>query len=49
MSAENPTPKAIWIITEEVAETSNTTTETVTKDKSACLDLVVVKPGEKAQ
>ena len=30
MSAENPTPKAIWIITEEVAETSNTTTETVT-------------------
>ncbi|BAY20365.1 hypothetical protein NIES2100_01060 [Calothrix sp. NIES-2100] len=30
MSAENPTPKAIWIITEEVAETSNTTTETYT-------------------
>jgi hypothetical protein len=30
MSAENPTPEAIWIITEETAETSNTTTETVT-------------------
>jgi hypothetical protein len=30
MTAENPTPKAIWIITEEVAQTSNTTTETVT-------------------
>ncbi len=30
MSAENSTPNAIWIITEEVAETSNTTTETVT-------------------
>jgi hypothetical protein len=30
MSAENSTPKAIWIITEEVAETSNTTTETYT-------------------
>ncbi|MDZ8055742.1 MAG: hypothetical protein RMX68_010450 [Aulosira sp. ZfuVER01] len=30
MSAEHPTPKAIWIITEEVAETSNTTTETYT-------------------
>ncbi|WGV23927.1 Pepco domain-containing protein [Halotia branconii] len=30
MSAENSTPDAIWIITEEVAETSNTTTETVT-------------------
>ncbi|BAY13761.1 Pepco domain-containing protein [Calothrix sp. NIES-2098] len=30
MSAENSTPEAIWIITEEVAETSNTTTETVT-------------------
>lgn len=30
MSAENSTPEAIWIITEEVAETSNTTTETYT-------------------
>ncbi|QIR40445.1 hypothetical protein HCG51_29650 [Tolypothrix sp. PCC 7910] len=30
MSAEDSTPKAIWIITEEVAETSNTTTETYT-------------------
>ncbi|BAZ00043.1 hypothetical protein NIES37_40260 [Tolypothrix tenuis PCC 7101] len=30
MSAEDSTPKAIWIITEEVAETSNTTAETVT-------------------
>lgn len=28
MSAENSTPKAIWIITEETAETSSTTTET---------------------
>jgi hypothetical protein len=30
MSAENPTPKAIWIITEETAETLSTTTETST-------------------
>ncbi|NEU72521.1 hypothetical protein PI95_008025 [Hassallia byssoidea VB512170] len=30
MSAENSTPKAIWIITEETAETSSTTTETFT-------------------
>ncbi|MBW4641741.1 MAG: hypothetical protein KME23_01730 [Goleter apudmare HA4340-LM2] len=30
MSAEDSTPNAIWIITEEVAETSNTTTERVT-------------------
>ncbi|MEH2303293.1 MAG: hypothetical protein V7K88_31070 [Nostoc sp.] len=28
MSAENSTPKAIWIITEETAETSSTTNET---------------------
>lgn len=28
MSAENSTPKAIWIITEETAETLNTTSET---------------------
>ncbi|MDZ7959872.1 MAG: hypothetical protein RMY34_18650 [Aulosira sp. DedQUE10] len=30
MSAEDSTPNAIWIVTEEVAQTSNTTTETVT-------------------
>ncbi|MBW4449731.1 MAG: hypothetical protein KME38_23560 [Spirirestis rafaelensis WJT71-NPBG6] len=30
MSAENSTPKAIWIITEETAETLTTTTETFT-------------------
>lgn len=30
MSAENSTPKAIWIISEETAETSTTTTETFT-------------------
>ncbi|MCV3215277.1 hypothetical protein OGM63_17465 [Plectonema radiosum NIES-515] len=30
MSAENYTPKAIWIITEETAETLSTTTETLT-------------------
>lgn len=30
MSAENSTPKAIWIITEETAETLSTTTETFT-------------------
>jgi hypothetical protein len=30
MSAENSTPKAIWILTEETAETLSTTTETFT-------------------
>ncbi len=30
MSAENSTPKAIWILTEETAETLSTTTETIT-------------------
>ncbi len=30
MSAENSTPKAIWIITEETAETLSTTSETFT-------------------
>lgn len=29
MSAENSTPKAIWIITEETAQTSSTTSETL--------------------
>jgi hypothetical protein len=39
MSAEDSTPKAIWIITEEVAESSSTTketyTDTVTRDMGA--------------
>ncbi|WP_017656033.1 Pepco domain-containing protein [Fortiea contorta] len=30
MSVENSTPNAIWIITEEVAESSSTTKETIT-------------------
>ncbi|MHC0065458.1 Pepco domain-containing protein [Nostoc sp. UIC 10890] len=29
MSAENSTPKAIWILTEETAQTSSTTSETL--------------------